>query len=42
MKGLTETQTSMLIWIIIGVIAVALIVSAGIYFLYKIPLGGLS
>ena len=42
MKGLTETQTSMLIWIIIGVIAVALIVIAGLYFLYKIPLGGLA
>ena len=42
MKGLTETQTSMLIWIIIGVIALALIVVGGLYFLYKIPLSGLA
>jgi uncharacterized protein YxeA len=42
MKGMTETQTSMLIWIIIGVIAVALIVYGGFYFLYQTPLGGLG
>jgi len=42
MKGLSETQISMLIWIIIGVIAVALIVLGGLYFLYKVPLGGLT
>jgi hypothetical protein len=42
MKGMTETQISMLIWIILAVIAIVMIILGGLYFLYKIPFGALS
>jgi len=40
MKGLTESQMSMVLWITIGVIILILILAAGIFFFYKIPFKG--
>ena len=37
-KGITDSAMSILIWMIIGVVVLVLIVLAGYFFYFKIPL----
>jgi len=40
MKGMTERQISMVMWITVAVIAFILIIAAGLFFFNKIPIQG--
>jgi len=40
MKGMTDRQISLVMWIALGVIVLILIIGAGLLFFYKIPFKG--
>lgn len=40
MKGMTEREISLVMWIALGVIVLILILAAGLFFFYKVPFKG--